>query len=46
VSIGVCSYPEVTVSDEMSLIDKADQALYHAKQTGRDKVVEFGKMNA
>jgi diguanylate cyclase (GGDEF)-like protein len=46
VSIGVCSYPEVAVSDEMALIDKADQALYHAKQTGRDRVVEFGKMNA
>jgi diguanylate cyclase (GGDEF)-like protein len=45
VSIGVCGYPETNVADEVSLIDKADQALYHAKQTGRNRVVQFGTLS-
>ena len=46
VSIGVCAYPEAEVIDEVQLIDKADQALYQAKQTGRNKVVQYGQMSA
>lgn len=42
VSVGVCGFPEVQVPDEVMLIDKADQALYQAKQTGRNKVIAYG----
>lgn len=45
VSIGVSAFPEVEVKDEIDLIDKADQALYQAKQTGRNKVVQYGQIN-
>ncbi len=44
VSIGIAAYPEQTVSKEMELIDMADQALYHAKNTGRNKVIRFGEL--
>ena len=44
VSIGVSAYPEQAVSKEMELIDMADQALYHAKNTGRNKVIRFGEL--
>ncbi len=44
VSIGISSYPEQSVSKEMELIDMADQALYHAKQNGRNQVVRFGEV--
>ncbi len=44
VSIGLCAYPEQVVDNEVSLIDMADQALYSAKQTGRDKVVKYGQL--
>ncbi|VAW44653.1 diguanylate cyclase (GGDEF domain), partial [hydrothermal vent metagenome] len=44
VSIGVAAYPQESVSKEMELIDMADQALYHAKNTGRNKVIRFGEL--
>ena len=46
ISIGVSAYPETQVTDEVQLIDKADQALYQAKQTGRNKVVQYGQMSS
>lgn len=45
VSIGLCAYPEQVVDNEVSLIDMADQALYVAKQNGRDKVVKYGELS-
>ena len=40
-STGVASYPEA--GDAMLLVGKADEALYEAKQTGRNKVVSAHK---
>lgn len=44
-SCGIASYPEVKVDSEVALIDEADQALYMAKETGRDKTVIASKEN-
>ena len=46
VSIGLVSYPEQMSGNEVELLDKADQALYHGKQTGRNKVVRYGALKA
>ncbi len=39
ISIGVTSYPELKVSEEQDLVKCADEALYLAKDTGRNRVV-------
>ena len=41
ISIGVATYPE-TVKDLRRLHEKADNALYEAKRTGRNKVCTCG----
>lgn len=38
ISLGVASYPAAPVADIASLFHLADQALYRAKQTGRNRV--------
>ncbi|MCM8789794.1 MAG: GGDEF domain-containing protein [Candidatus Omnitrophica bacterium] len=37
ISVGIASFPEDSL-DKQSLIDKADRALYQAKQAGRNKI--------
>jgi two-component system, cell cycle response regulator len=38
VSIGGVSYPQIDVEKESNLVDRADQALYQAKESGRNCV--------
>jgi diguanylate cyclase (GGDEF)-like protein len=41
VSVGVASYPEHDTGDLKALLLRSDQALYHAKRSGRDRVAPF-----
>ena len=41
VSIGIASYPEHDTGEIKGLLLRADQALYQAKRSGRDRVVPF-----
>ncbi len=47
VSGGVASFPSIEEAEEdsNSLIRYAEHALYNAKQSGKNKIVEFSKMN-
>jgi predicted signal transduction protein with EAL and GGDEF domain len=40
ISIGVAAYPD-DARDPIELIELADTALYHAKQSGRNRVSAF-----
>lgn len=40
-SAGVATYPHELIADVESLVRHADQALYSAKETGRNRVVRF-----
>lgn len=44
VSIGLANFPN-QAKDVKTLIDRADQALYKAKQTGRNRVCSFGSLS-
>jgi two-component system, cell cycle response regulator len=42
-SLGVATFPE-DGTDQSTLIEHADQALYHAKHSGRNRVVAYGAL--
>lgn len=43
ISLGIASYPH-DGAEKQVLIERADQALYSAKQTGRDRTVCYGQL--
>ncbi|MCW5829591.1 MAG: diguanylate cyclase [Deltaproteobacteria bacterium] len=45
VSLGLAVYPR-DAKKKADIIDRADKALYHAKRTGRNRLVEYGAIEA
>lgn len=43
ISLGVATFPSAQIEDEDSLIRQADEALYRAKQNGRNRVETMGE---
>jgi two-component system cell cycle response regulator len=43
ISLGIASYPQ-DGKEKQLLIERADQALYRAKQTGRNRTVRYGQL--
>ncbi|MBW2704043.1 MAG: diguanylate cyclase [Deltaproteobacteria bacterium] len=44
-SLGACTMPDLA-QHKQELIDRSDQALYYAKNNGRDRTVHYGDMGA
>jgi diguanylate cyclase (GGDEF)-like protein len=43
ISLGICTLPAFA-RHKQELIDRSDEALYHAKHTGRDRVVHYASL--
>jgi PleD family two-component response regulator len=43
-SAGVSTYPHESIRDVETLVRLADQALYTAKETGRNRVIRFDEV--
>lgn len=43
ISVGVSTYPETDVEEADAFVKSADEALYEAKQTGRNRTVVYNK---
>ncbi len=46
VSVGVSSFENQNFIDVSKMLDQADQAMYHAKESGRNRVVTWAEINA